>query len=86
MYGIMIEELVIHEIRIDDAAGRGDSDSRMASFEVIMPLNPLTANDEMFRRVFSCRKTATAEISRQLYVKMALDSIGRAKQLEIVNV
>ena len=35
---------------------------------------------------FSCRKTANAEISRQLYVKMALDSIGRAKQLEIVNV
>ena len=38
MYGIMTEELVIHEIRIDEAAGRGDSDSRMASFEVIMPL------------------------------------------------
>ena len=34
---------------------------------------------------FSCRKTANAEISCQLYVKMALDSIGRAKQ-EIVNV
>ena len=26
MYGIMTEELVIHEIRIDEAAGRGDSD------------------------------------------------------------
>ena len=26
------------EIRIDEAAGRGDSDSRMTSFEVIMPL------------------------------------------------
>ena len=34
----MTEELVIHEIRIDEAAGRGDSDSRMTSFEVIMPL------------------------------------------------
>ena len=32
MYGIMTEELVIREIRIDEAAGRGDSDSRMASF------------------------------------------------------
>ena len=29
--GIMTEELVIHEIRIDEAAGRGDSDSRMTS-------------------------------------------------------
>ena len=37
-YGIKTEELVIREIRIDEAAGRGDSDSRMTSFEVIMPL------------------------------------------------
>ena len=37
-YGIMIEELVIREIRIDEARGRGDSDSQMTSFEVIMPL------------------------------------------------
>ena len=39
-YGIMTEELVIREIRIDEAAGRADSDSdsRMTSFEVIMPL------------------------------------------------
>ena len=34
----MTEELVIREIRIDEAAGRGDSDSRMMSFEVIVPL------------------------------------------------
>ena len=34
----MTEELVIREIRIDEAAGRGDLDSRMTSFEVIMPL------------------------------------------------
>ena len=34
----MTEELVIREIRIDKAAGRGDSYSRMTSFEVIMPL------------------------------------------------
>ena len=33
MYGIMTEELVFREIRIDEAA-----DSRMTSFEVIMPL------------------------------------------------
>ena len=38
LYGIMTEERVIREIRIDEAAGRGDSDSRMTCFEVIMPL------------------------------------------------
>ena len=38
MYGIMTEERVICEIRIDKAAGRGDSDSRMTCFEVIMSL------------------------------------------------
>ena len=38
MYGIMTGELVIREIRIDEAAGRGDSDSSIMSFEVIMPL------------------------------------------------
>ena len=37
MYGIMTEELVIHEIGIDEAAGRGDSDSPMTSLEIIMP-------------------------------------------------
>ena len=34
----MTEERVIREIRIDEVAGRGDSDSRMTSFEVIIPL------------------------------------------------
>ena len=38
MYGIMTEERFIREIRIDEAAGRDDSDSRMTCFEVIMPL------------------------------------------------
>ena len=38
MYGITTEELAIRVIRIDEAAGRGDSDSQMTSFEVIMPL------------------------------------------------
>ena len=33
----MAEELIIREIRIDEAAGRGDSYSRMMSCEVIMP-------------------------------------------------
>ena len=37
-YGTMTEDLVTREIRIDEAAGRGDSDSWMTSFEVIMPL------------------------------------------------
>ena len=37
-YGIMTEESVIREIRIDEAADRGNSDSRMTHFEVIMPL------------------------------------------------
>ena len=40
----MTEECVIREIRIDDAAGGGDSDSRMMCFEVIMPLE-LQANE-----------------------------------------
>ena len=34
----MTEQLVIREIRINKAVGRGDSDSWMTSFEVIMPL------------------------------------------------
>ena len=34
----MTEELVIHEIRINETAGRGDSDSQMTRFEAIMPL------------------------------------------------
>ena len=34
----MTEEVVIHEIRIDEVTGRSDSDSRMMSLEVIMPL------------------------------------------------
>ena len=34
----MTEELVILEIRIDEAVGRGDSDLRMTSFDIIMPL------------------------------------------------
>ena len=38
LYGIMTDELVIHEITIKQAIGRGDSDSRMTSLEVIMPL------------------------------------------------
>ena len=39
LYVIMTEELVIREIRIDEAAGRGDSDSRMTSFELLCLLN-----------------------------------------------
>ena len=40
MYGIMTdrEELFIREIRMDEAAGQGDSGSRMTCFKVIMPL------------------------------------------------
>ena len=34
----MTEEHIIREIRIDEAAGRGDSDSLMTCFKVIMPL------------------------------------------------
>ena len=34
----MTEELVICEVRVDEVAGRGDSNALMASFEVIMPL------------------------------------------------
>ena len=35
---------------------------------------------------FSCRKTANPEVSHQLYVKMAFDSIDQEKQLEVVYV
>ena len=35
---MMTEELVIREIWIYKAVGRGDSDSRMTCLEVIMPL------------------------------------------------
>ena len=38
MCAIMTKELVIREIRINEGAGRGDSDSPMTCFEVIMPL------------------------------------------------
>ena len=38
MYRIMTEELVLSGIRINETTGREDSDSRMTSFEVIMPL------------------------------------------------
>ena len=34
----MTEELVIRELRINEAAGRGGSDSWMTNFEVIMLL------------------------------------------------
>ena len=37
----MTEELVIREISIDEAADRGDPDSLMTSFKVIMPLKKL---------------------------------------------
>ena len=40
----MTEERVIREIRIDEAAGQGDSDSRMTCFEVIMPLKLQSTN------------------------------------------
>ena len=37
LYGIMTEDLVIREIRIDEATGRCNSDSQMTSFEVTVP-------------------------------------------------
>ena len=43
-YGIMIVELVIRELRIDEVVGRGGSDSRMTSVEVIMPLKLKSTN------------------------------------------
>ena len=39
MYGIMTKELFIREIRIDEPADRGDSNSWLIRFKVIMPLN-----------------------------------------------
>ena len=37
LYGLMTEELVSYGIRIKSAAGRGNSDSGMMSFEAIIP-------------------------------------------------
>ena len=58
-YGIMTEELVIREIIIDEAAGRGDSNSRMTNFEVIIslktPINyesPIVRCIALYRLVF----------------------------------
>ena len=47
-YGIMNEELSFREIRINEAAGRADSDLRMNSFEVIMPLKPQSSMKASF--------------------------------------
>ena len=54
MYGKMTEELVIREIRIDEAAGRGDSDLRMTSFEVNMPLK-LKSNKILIHSILDIR-------------------------------
>ena len=48
----MTKELLICEIRIDEAADRGISDSRMTSFEVIMPLKlPINYESPIVRYV-----------------------------------
>ena len=47
----MTKELVIREIRIDEAAGRGDSDSRMTSFEVIVPLKHQSTMKDTVRSI-----------------------------------
>ena len=56
------EELVIHEIRIGEATGLGDSDSQIKSFEVIMPLKtPINYESPIVRcvalsRLVTCEK------------------------------
>ena len=47
MYVIMTEELIIHEIRIDEAAGKGNLDSRMMRFKDTMPLKLQSTNYEI---------------------------------------
>ena len=54
MYGMMTKELVIHEIRIDEAAGRDNSDSRMTSFEVIMPLQLQSTERALVKYAVHC--------------------------------
>ena len=54
MFGIMTEELVIREILIDEAAGRGDSDSRITSFEVIMPLLTPINHESPIQAIVGC--------------------------------
>ena len=50
----MTEELVIHEFRINKATGRRDSDSRMTSFEVIMPLKLQSTMKALLFDVLHC--------------------------------
>ena len=54
MYGIMTKELVIREIRIDEAAGRGYSDSLMMSCEVIMPLKLQSTMKVLLQSALHC--------------------------------
>ena len=49
----MTEELIIREMIIDEAAGRGDSDSRMTNFEVIMPLKHQSTRKVLLCCIFS---------------------------------
>ena len=50
----MAKELVIPEIRIDQAVGRSNSDSRMTSFEVIMPLRLQSTMKALLQDVLHC--------------------------------
>ena len=50
----MIEELVIHEIRIDENACRDYSNSRMMSFEVIMPLKLQSTIKALLKDALHC--------------------------------
>ena len=38
LYGMMSRELILREIRIDQATGRANLDSQMTNFKVNMPL------------------------------------------------
>ena len=71
----MTEERVIREIRIDEAAGRGDSDSRMTRFEVIMPLK-LQSTEILIYSIWDIKSVLNYTISMHNTKCPILRSVG----------
>ena len=63
----MTEELVIREIRIDEAAGRGNSDSLMAHFEVIMNFkSPINYENPIVLHCLGSKFMQTNDVFRRM--------------------
>ena len=67
-YGIMTKELVIGEIRIDEATGQGDSDSLMTRFEVIMSIK-LQSNMKTYCKTRSISQLVIRENEWSVWTK-----------------